>query len=170
MRARDIVAFFNGEEPEDPLFISEQKYDEYSAISGKVAVGDLLVTGVGSIGIPFLIRNNDPIYFKDGNIIWFQNKGEINGEYLFYAFSSKAIQDYIRTTSGKGTVGTYTIEGAQKTPILIPSPEEQRHIANVLNCVDKQIAMLKKELEICQQRKKALMQLLLVGTIRVGGQ
>ena len=73
LRARDIVSAYKNEKFEDYLFISNDKYEEYSALSGKVKPGDLLVTGVGTIGFPMLIISDDPIYFKDGNIIWFRN-------------------------------------------------------------------------------------------------
>ena len=52
LRARDIVAAAKNEEPDDYLYISKEKYEEYSALSGKVGVSDLLVTGVGTIGVP----------------------------------------------------------------------------------------------------------------------
>ena len=167
LRARDIVAAFNDEEPEDYLFISKDKYDEYSAISGKVSVGDLLVTGVGSIGVPYLVKDNNPLYFKDGNVIWFQNQGKIDGDYFFYAFSGSAIQNYIRDSAGIGTVGTYTIESGKKTPIWIPSEEEQKAIANVINNADQEVMLSKKELEAWQKKKKSLMQLLLTGLVRM---
>lgn len=167
LRARDIVASFNGEEPEDYLFISQDKYEEYSTISGKVSVGDLLVTGVGSIGVPYLVRNTDPLYFKDGNVIWFQNQGKIDGDYFFHAFSGSAIQNYIRDSAGIGTVGTYTIESGKKTPILLPSKEEQKAIANIINNAGQEVVLCKEELEALQQKKKALMQLLLTGLVRV---
>ena len=83
LRARDIVAAAKGEKPSDVLYISKEKYEEYSALSGKVSVDDLLVTGVGTIGIPYLISNSEPLYFKDGNIIWFQNSGKINGKFFY---------------------------------------------------------------------------------------
>ena len=63
LRARDIVAFNKGERIEEPLFISKEKYNEYSELSGKVKIGDLLVTGVGTIGVPYLIEDEDPLYF-----------------------------------------------------------------------------------------------------------
>ena len=68
LRARDIVAAAKNEEPDDYLYISKEKYEEYSTLSGKVGVSDLLVTGVGTIGVPYLVRNLEPLYFKDGNI------------------------------------------------------------------------------------------------------
>ena len=48
LRARDIVAAAKNEEPDDYLYISKEKYEEYSTLSGKVGVSDLLVTGVGT--------------------------------------------------------------------------------------------------------------------------
>ena len=102
------------EEPDDYLYISKEKYDEYSSISGKVSIGDMLVTGVGTIGVPYLVENSEPLYFKDGNIIWFQNEDKVFGKFLFYSFAGKSIQDFITESAGIGTVGTYTIESGEK--------------------------------------------------------
>ena len=78
LRARDIVAAAKNEEPDDYLYISKEKYEEYSALSGKVGVSDLLVTGVGTIGVPYLVRNLEPLYFKDGNtVILYGSKTQI---------------------------------------------------------------------------------------------
>ena len=120
LRARDIVAEFKNEEIRDPLFISKEKYDEYSKLSGKVKRGDLLVTGVGTIGVSMLIKDEDPLYFKDGNIIWFKNENKVDGRFFYYSFNTKLIQDFINSLAGTGTVGTYTIESAKKTPIILP--------------------------------------------------
>lgn len=83
LRARDIVSAFKNEKQTDLLYISIEKYAEYSTISGKVKKGDLLVTGVGTIGVPLLITNNEPVYFKDGNIIWFKNNNIIHSNFFF---------------------------------------------------------------------------------------
>lgn len=40
LRARDIVAAAKNEEPDDYLYISKEKYEEYSTLSGKVGVSD----------------------------------------------------------------------------------------------------------------------------------
>jgi type I restriction enzyme, S subunit len=84
LRARDIVAEYKHEKIDKKLYIDKNIYIKYSMLSGKVHSGDLLVTGVGTIGIPMLIKNEIPIYFKDGNIIWFKNNNTINGYFLYY--------------------------------------------------------------------------------------
>jgi type I restriction enzyme S subunit len=53
------------------------------------------------------------------------------------------------------------------TKIQIPCLPEQKAIANVLSVEDKEINLLEKELEQQKLKKKALMQLLLTGKVRV---
>lgn len=141
LRVRDIVSDFKNEKPDDYLFISWEKYDEYSALSGKVSIDDLLVTGVGTIGIPYLVRNLEPVYFKDGNIIWFKNNGVMNGNFLYYSFISFSVQDFIKDSAGIGTVGTYTIESGKKTPIYLPSYQEQQCMGTFFRCFDHLITL-----------------------------
>ena len=149
LRARDIVAAANNEEPDDYLYISKEKYEEYSTLSGKVGVSDLLVTGVGTIGVPYLVRNLEPLYFKDGNIIWFQNSDKIDGKFLFYSFSAEQIQGFINESAGIGTVGTYTIESGKKTPISLPNQIEQAKVGEFFQQLDNLITL--------HQRKPFLM-------------
>ena len=158
LRARDIVAAAKGEEPSDLLYISKEKYEEYSALSGKVAIDDLLVTGVGTIGIPYLISNSEPLYFKDGNIIWFQNCGKINGKFFYYSFTGEQIQSFIKDSAGIGTVGTYTIESGKKTPILLPGIEEQRKLGAFFTDLDNLITLHQRKLEKLKNIKQSLLQ------------
>ena len=159
LRARDIVSFSKNEKPSDLLYIDNSKYNEYSKISGKVQKGDLLVTGVGSIGVPMLIKSDDPIYFKDGNIIWFKNNNSLNGNFFYYSFTSNKIQNFIRKSSGAGTVGTYTIDNGKKTPILIPKDiDEQEKVGKFLSRFDALITLHQRKLEKLKQLKKFLLQ------------
>ena len=148
LRARDIVSAYKNEEPGDYLYISKEKYDEYSSISGKVSTGDMLVTGVGTIGVPYLVENSDPLYFKDGNIIWFQNEDKVFGKFLFYSFTGKSIQDFITESAGIGTVGTYTIESGKKTPIALPDKEEQERIGLFFANLDNLITLHQRKFYI----------------------
>ncbi|WP_346982680.1 restriction endonuclease subunit S [Bifidobacterium bifidum] len=157
LRARDLVAFAKNESIEDPLFISSEMYKEYSAQSGKVSVGDLLVTGVGTIGVPWLVTSDNPVYFKDGNIIWFKNRHSIDGGFFYHSFTASAIQNCINEAAGIGTVGTYTIETGKKTPIWLPSRQEQREIAAMMTHLDTLITLHQRKLELLRNIKKSLL-------------
>lgn len=54
-----------------------------------------------------------------------------------------------------------------KLTIDAPCLEEQAAIANVISIIDKELALLQQDLEQEKQKKKALMQLLLTGIVRV---
>ena len=158
LRARDIVAASKNEELDDYLYISEEKYEEYSTLSGKVDIDDLLVTGVGTIGVPYLVENLEPLYFKDGNIIWFQNQNKIDGKFLYYSFIGNGIQSFIKAFAGTGTVGTYTIDTGKKTPIQIPSKEEQKKIGKYFSTLDHLITLHQRKCDELQNIKKYMLQ------------
>ena len=158
LRARDIVAAAKNEEPDDYLYISKEKYEEYSTLSGKVGVSDLLVTGVGTIGVPYLVRNLEPLYFKDGNIIWFQNLDKIDGKFLFYSFSAEQIQGFINESAGIGTVGTYTIESGKKTPISLPNQIEQAKVGEFFQQLDNLITLHQRKFEKLTNVKKSMLE------------
>ena len=159
LRARDIVAESKKEEVTEPLFISQEKYDEYSALSGKVEIGDLLVTGVGTIGVPMLINSEEPLYFKDGNIIWFKNGDTIDGRFFYHSFNSDNTQKFIRESAGIGTVGTYTIESGKKTPINLPhQKEEQIKIGEYFSHLDHLITLHQHRCDELKEVKKFMLQ------------
>ena len=158
LRARDIVAFAKNEDIADPIYISPERYEEYSKLSGTVKVGDLLVTGVGTIGVPMLVKNDDPLYFKDGNVIWFKNENVINGLFLYYSFINKTTQNFIKDSAGIGTVGTYTITNGKRTPIYLPKENEQIQVGNFFQNLDQSIALHEKKLSQTQNLKKAMLE------------
>jgi len=164
LRARDIVATLKGEEIDDKLYIDPKLYEEFSAISGKVVVGDLLVTGVGTIGVPYLIKDKDPIYFKDGNIIWFKNSNLLDGSFFFYSFIAAPIQDFILKSSTVGTVGTYTIESGKSTPISVPSFAEQKVIGEYFRNLDSLISAKRQKLAKLRNIKKSCLDKMFVNT------
>ena len=118
----------------------------------------MLVTGVGTIGVPYLVENSDPLYFKDGNIIWFQNEDKVFGKFLFYSFTGKSIQDFITESAGIGTVGTYTIESGKKTPIALPDKEEQERIGLFFANLDNLITLHQRKYDKLQVLKKAMLE------------
>ena len=162
LRARDIVSTYKNEDPVEYLYISVEKYCEYSLISGKVKPGDLLVTGVGTIGVPLLIKNDNPVYFKDGNIIWFKNENAVDGNFFYYSFISNRIQRYVNESAGIGTVGTYTIESGKKTPLNLPDKKEQILLGTFFKQLDNLIIFHNYEIQKLKNIKKACLEKMFV--------
>ena len=132
-RAREIVKLANNKPFKNPLYISEEMYSSYSKKYGAPKEGEILITGVGTLGITYVVKKNDKFYFKDGNIIWLKKKNSsINSNYIEYAFKSPFVKAQILNSIGV-TVGTLTIQKAKALLIPYPSLEIQNEITNKIN-------------------------------------
>jgi len=84
-RAREIVKLAEQGFVDNELFISEEMFDRYSVKYGIPVEGDIMVTGVGTLGICYVVQKSDRFYFKDGNIIWLKKKSESDSRFVEYA-------------------------------------------------------------------------------------
>lgn len=131
-RAREIVSIKNHRALKDPIFISEETYKEKAEVSGRPKIDDILLTGVGTLGVPYVVSDNKEFYFKDGNIIWLRNIGKINSYYISNYVQSPYMTKIIN--NGRGTtVATLTIVRARNLLVPLPPLMEQTRIVNKIN-------------------------------------
>ena len=126
-RARDIVSLNKGLSTSE-LYISEEMYKEYSKNYGIPEKGDILLTGVGTIGESYIVKENDKFYFKDGNIIWLKKLCDVDSMYLKKYFESNLFKNQVYQTAKGATVLTLTIVHAKEILIPLPPLEEQEKI------------------------------------------
>ena len=168
LRTRDIASFQSGTDQKDKLFISEATYEEKTAVSGEPVIGDLLVTGVGTIGLPYLV-NKTPMYFKDGNILWIKQSDAFSPQFLYLMFLAKEVKQQIEDGSGFTTVGTFTIKNAKKLNLPCPDTKEQDAIAETLSCMDDHISNLTELIEKKKGIRDGALEDLLSGKTRLDG-
>lgn len=131
-RAREIVSLKKGTPLKDPIFISPETYEEKKSISGVPMRGDILVTGVGTLGVTYIVSSDDEFYFKDGNIIWLKNIGEVSPRYIGFMFDTPFFKAQVQDTQGT-TVGTLTIVRANNLLLPLPPLAEQKRIVDKLD-------------------------------------
>ena len=139
-RAREIVKLAENGFVDNELFISEDMFSEYSQKYGQPTEGDLMVTGVGTLGVCYRVRKDDGFYFKDGNIIWLKKfSAKANSQFIKYLFSNAFVKDQITAGSTGGTVGTYTITNAKNTIIPLPPLSTQKQLITEIEAEQKAI-------------------------------
>jgi type I restriction enzyme, S subunit len=156
-RSSDVVANYKGIVNEK-AFISYELYKELSDKSGCVQTNDLLVTGGGSIGIPYLIKTNEPLYFKDADLLWLKNGEKLNGYFLYTFFSTLSFRRYVNSITHIGTISHYTVVQAKSTPIDIPDKDEQDEIGEFLLSLDKLISLHQAKVNKLTKLKKAMLE------------
>jgi len=158
-RTRELVSLSKNEPFSSEIFISESLYSELLDNYGVPSEGDFLVSGVGTLGISYQVKEGDKFYFKDGNVIWFKLLGELNSTFFKYCFESEYLQGQINAQTAKSTVGTYTIQNAKKTEFWYPpNLHEQQKIASCLSSLDEVISAHSQKLKLLQAHKKGLIQ------------
>lgn len=147
-RAREIVKLANQGFVKNELYISEEMFLEYSNKYGAPQEGDLMITGVGTLGICYLVKKNDRFYFKDGNIIWLRNFSEnVSSSFVKYLFDGMYVKNQILASAIGGTVGTYTITNAKKTKIPLPPLEIQKQIVDQIEELQDKNKLLEAQID-----------------------
>lgn len=97
--------------------------------------------------------------------------GSVSGEYLEQYFEVGLMNHEIQAFAQEGARNhgllNIAVDDFFNSKILLPSPKEQSSIAEVLSAADREIELLRQDIEQERQKKKALMQLLLTGIVRV---
>ena len=156
-RSSDVMAAINGTENEK-AFISEELYEKLSKVSGKLEEGDILVTGGGSVGNPYIVTNNKPLYTKDADLLWIKNKGKFHPYFLYEFFFSPTFRNYLGSISHVGTIAHYTITQLSDTPICLPSFDEQKEVGEYFQSLDNLITLHQRKLEHVKKMKKSMLQ------------
>ena len=156
-RSKEIIESSNGQEISEPLFISQEKYDEIKKNFGVPQPDDMLLTSVGTIGVPYIVKEDDYFYFKDGNLTWFRKfNNKLTSKYLYY---------WVRSAEGQGVLNNTTIGSSQKALTIaslkgleIPCPpvDVQGRIVEILYSYDALIENNQKQIKLLEEAAQRL--------------
>ncbi len=156
-RGKEIVEKYNGQSAiSSDLFISETRYEQIKQSFGVPHRGDILLTSVGTIGVPYRVDIDEPFYFKDGNLTWFRNFRGIDSQYLFYWL----VSPLGRRELSKCTIGAaqpaYTIVRLKEMRLDLPDERTQRAISGYLKNYDDLIENNKRRIELLEESARQL--------------
>ena len=120
--------------------------------------GDVLVTGGGSVGNPYIVPNNEPLYTKDADLLWIKNQGRFYPYFLYEYFFSPTFRIYLSSISHVGTIAHYTITQLSETPISLPDIEEQIKVGEYFESLDRLITLHQRKCEETKKLKKYMLQ------------
>lgn len=142
-RGKEIIEKFNKKPISTELFISPERFNEINNKFGVPKEGDILLTSVGTLGIPYLVGNED-FYFKDGNLNWFKQFKSCNSRFLFFWFQSPFAKHQIETKSIGSTQKALTIDILKNFTIHLPPIKVQNKIVAILSSIDDKIELNNK--------------------------
>jgi type I restriction enzyme, S subunit len=151
-RSKEVIEQFKGAEISNELFITEKKYYNIKNKFGVPVCGDILITSVGTIGVPFLVKDDSPFYFKDGNLTWIKNIADsVDPKYLYLWISSQIGQQTIDNQLIGSSQKALTIAALKKIKIPIPLLPTQQKIAKILSNYDDLIENNLKRIKLLEE-------------------
>lgn len=156
-RSKEIIERSQGEPISEPLFISEDKYDEIREKYGVPQPGDMLLTSVGTIGIPYIINADDHFYFKDGNLTWFKDfDDELDPYFLSYWIKSAEGYGVLYNTTIGSSQKALTIAALKKVECPLPPIVTQKKIVDILSSFDNLIVNNQKQINLLEEAARRL--------------
>lgn len=152
-RSSDVMSFHNGvENSRGKAYISHELYERLSAKSGKIHKGDLLVTGGGSIGMPYLVPDDTPLYVKDADLLCIVANNVVNNKFLYKYMMSNQFREYLKRITHDASIPHYTISQIKETPVPVISLSLQEEIVSTLDKFESYITKLEKMIVLRQKQ------------------
>jgi type I restriction enzyme S subunit len=141
-RSKEIIEKHKGNMISTPLYISENRFKEIENKFGVPKRNDILLTSVGTLGVPYKVQKDEIFYFKDGNLTWFKEyKDCISPDFLYIWFTSLSAKQAIDNITIGSTQQAITISALKTIKINLPPLPEQKAIAHILGKLDDKIAL-----------------------------
>ncbi len=142
---------------EEPIYISEETYNNIKTKFGAPQEGDLLITAVGvTLGIPYVV-DDEVFYFKDGNLIWLNKFDEsVNSKFVYYWFSTSFGHDSIYMRAIGSAQPAITIDIVKKYKLFLPDRRTQDRIVEIVSVYDQTIENNNKRIKILEQMAENL--------------
>lgn len=139
-RGKEIIEKHNGNEVSTELFITRERYDEIRNKFDVPQRGDILLSSVGTLGVPWLV-DEEEFYFKDGNLTWLRCNEKTTPEFLYLWLNSPEAQNQIDAMCIGSTQKALTIETLKKFDVTLPTLEIQKKICGVMTPISKKISI-----------------------------
>lgn len=128
-RAREIVSLAKNGFVDNELFITDELFETLAQNGLHPEENDIMLTGVGTIGVSYIVKACEKFYFKDASVLIFKNIYKLYHKYLNCIFQSPYWFNEIYKNSMGTTVHTLTISRA--SDVLIPiAPEKEQYSIN----------------------------------------
>lgn len=156
-RSKEIIERREYKDISESLFISKELYNSFKEKFGVPVYGDILLTSVGTLGIPYYVKDSDKFYFKDGNLTWMKSfVDELDSKYLYYWLSSSFGKASLLQRAIGSSQPALTIDILKKYRILLPSIVVQHSIASILSTYDSLIENNTKRIRLLEKMAENL--------------
>jgi type I restriction enzyme S subunit len=147
-------------------FIDHRKYEELSAF--QVAAGDILISLVGTFGQVVRVPKEFTPGIINPRLLKLRFPQEVcDPIFMVHQLRSEFVMTQLQAFQQGGTMGVLSATTVKPVRLVVPPLEEQSQIGLALDSINSSISTRKDKVASLESMKKALMQDLLTGKVRV---
>ncbi len=166
-RSKEIIELHNSGSTKSDLFITEERFNEIIEKFGAPVEGDILLTSVGTLGIPYRVKRNDKFYFKDGNLTWFKNFTGISSIIIYIWLKSNIGKEQLDAITIGSTQSALTISGLKEISLRIPPTGKLKELESYLRYINNKIDFNHAQIRTLEKLRDTLLPKLMSGEVRV---
>jgi type I restriction enzyme, S subunit len=166
-RSKEIIELHNTGSTNCELFITKERFNEIAEKFGAPVEGDILLTSVGTLGIPYRVKKNDKFYFKDGNLTWFKSFKGIPSIIIYFWLKSNIGKEQLDAITIGSTQSALTISGLKEICLKIPPIYKLKEIESYLRHINNKIDSNHSQIRTLEKLRDTLLPKLMSGEVRV---
>lgn len=166
-RSKEIIELSISGSTKSELYIAEERFNDIQKRFGSPIEGDILLTSVGTLGVPYRVKNNDRFYFKDGNLTWFRDFGTIPSIIIFCWLKSNIGKEQLESITIGSTQPALTISGLKEIQLIIPPQELMKDIEVKLTHIYNKVDFNQSQIQALEKLRDTLLPKLMSGEVRV---
>lgn len=139
----------------DTMFVPQSYYDKLDS-KRKARKGDILLTVVGSFGIPILITDDTPFVFQRHIAILRPDPKVIDSRFLYYTMLSKSFYAQADAYAIGAAQRTISLTSLRQMKVAVPDLDTQGKIADALSLFDNIIDNNNKQMKSLEQMAENL--------------
>jgi type I restriction enzyme S subunit len=144
--------------------VSQEVFNQFTK-NHKPQKSDLLMSRVGSYGVCCYLNRDIDVCLGQNTVVIIPDR--IDSLFLYHSIYSEAVQNQIEFEVAGSGYKSLSLASIRSLSIPLPPDDEQKQIADILVSIDDQIEVKNRKLKAVSNAKKALMQDLLTGKVRV---
>ena len=125
------------------------------------------ITSVGTIGKIYLVPDDEPFYFKDGNLTWINDYKDITPVFVYNFLRSDNARRQIDSVLIGSTQKALTIVNINKLAIVKPSLVVLKEFTKQAQSIFNQITINKEQTRMLEKTRDTLLPKLLSGELDV---
>ena len=133
----------------------------------KLEAGDLIFTREAPVGECGLLQEATGLFLGQRTMVYRVNKNKMSNVFLLYSMQSEYCQSQLSDLSGGSTTPHLRVPDCRKILLKVPPISEQKLISESIRSADSLLEKQQDKIAELNSLKKALMQDLLTGKVRV---